>query len=163
MPKAKQKSDCIDAKTILRRAHLNRDGYYDVGGWDPVRHKQKRRGRAHRIVFEECFGDIPAGMCVMHTCDNRGCVNPEHLRCGTNRENVADRVARCRSARGAKHGRAKLSEDQVMEIRGSRGIYGAMPKLAKKFGCSVQTVYCALYGKNWKHLNASGQATTDHR
>lgn len=52
---------------------------------------------AHRVVFEQAWGiKIPAGMVVMHTCDNPSCVNPMHLRLGTQKQNMEDCAAKGR-------------------------------------------------------------------
>lgn len=51
---------------------------------------------AHRLAWEEAFGPIPAGMCVLHTCDNRACVNIDHLFLGTYQDNALDMVAKGR-------------------------------------------------------------------
>jgi hypothetical protein len=55
-----------------------------------------RKGYAHRRAWEEAFGPIPDGMLVLHTCDVRNCVNPEHLFLGTNKENTQDMVTKGR-------------------------------------------------------------------
>lgn len=51
---------------------------------------------AHRVSYEYHVGPIPDGMNVLHSCDVRNCVNPAHLRLGTNRENTADMISRGR-------------------------------------------------------------------
>ena len=52
--------------------------------------------RAHVVSYVFANGDIPEGMLVLHSCDNPGCVRPEHLRCGSQSDNALDAVARGR-------------------------------------------------------------------
>lgn len=53
--------------------------------------------RAHRVAYEKNIGEIPKGLHVLHKCDVRCCVNPNHLFLGTNFDNVQDRVNKKRS------------------------------------------------------------------
>ena len=73
----------------------------------------------HRLLYTLHHGAIPEGMLVLHKCDQRACIIPEHLRAGTSTENNQDTLARHNNprARGGNHGSAKLTEYQVREIR----------------------------------------------
>lgn len=76
-----------------------------------------RNHYAHRIAYEREHGPIPDGLVVRHTCDNRFCVNPSHLILGKQADNVRDAVERGLNCRGEQHGRRRLSEAQVREIK----------------------------------------------
>jgi hypothetical protein len=69
--------------------------YIGPGGYGQVAVLRKT-SLAHRVMFQAHKGDIPNGLVVMHTCDNRLCVNPEHLSLGTQGDNVRDCVAKGR-------------------------------------------------------------------
>lgn len=75
--------------------HIDRDGYGKYHGHG-----------AHREAFRLANGRTPE-MSVLHSCDNPPCCNPTHLYEGTQQQNIADRVARRRSAAGARNGRYK--------------------------------------------------------
>lgn len=78
---------------------------------------------AHRVAYVLAVGDVPAGAVVMHTCDTPACVNPDHLRLGTQAENVLDASQKGKYLRG-------LTVGSVRWIREQRRS-GAWPKRGK--------------------------------
>ena len=101
----------------------------------------KRMVSAHRFSFELNFGEIPEGLMVCHSCDNRRCVNPNHLFLGSHAENMADRDTKQRNkpSFGLKNGKAKLTDEDVAEIRKLYAAGITPTILAKRFG--IHRVY----------------------
>lgn len=110
-----------------------------------------RKQRAHRVMFSLYYAGIDAPV-VRHTCNNPACINPAHLRAGTPKDNAMDRVNSNRGGdlRGANNGRAKLTDEQVREIRSSNET-GA--ELARRFGISKVMACRIKRGDAWHHLN----------
>jgi len=112
---------------------------------------------AHRVAWLLFRGEIPNGLLVLHKCDNRRCVNPDHLFLGTHLDNARDKIAKGRDRynppRGTKVNSAKLTEAEVLEIRQihAAGEMGCR-RLAKRFGVNKSTMCSILNGKTWKHL-----------
>ena len=104
----------------------------------------------HRIMYEKKFGKITKDV-LRHVCDNRWCINPDHLLEGTHNENVQDRVSRNRSAIGSNNGRSKLKELDVLEILAN----STTPKmhLAKKYNVDPKVIRDIKQRKTWKHIN----------
>jgi len=111
---------------------------------------------AHRVSHEITNGPLPANVLVLHRCDNPPCVNPGHLFAGTNADNVADCIAKGRRHKtaGSLNGRAKLTPDQVQEIR---TLYD--PKagqtiltLAGRFGVGKSQIYNIVRGREWNEF-----------
>lgn len=106
----------------------------------------------HRYIFIINKGEINDGLVVRHTCDNRSCINPEHLIVGTHQDNVIDKVNRNRQSKGEKNGRAKLTEEQIEKILNDRDNNVV---IAKKYNVCHQTISLIKRGKIWKHVHKS--------
>jgi hypothetical protein len=115
-----------------------------------------RQVRVHRYSWEIHFGPIPVNTCVLHDCDNPSRVNPLHLFLGTRPQNTADMVSKKRQAYGQRNGQARLTEEQVLEIRQRRrtgGVGNNCNALAREFGVSPASITLITKGVNWRHLN----------
>lgn len=108
--------------------------------------------RTHRFAYFLEHGDIPDGMCVMHSCDNPKCCNPDHLSLGTHLDNNRDKCAKRRHAHGARNGRAKVSETGVVEIRNLYESGITQAEIAKTYGISQTGVSLIVLKKNWQHV-----------
>ena len=126
---------------------LDKDGYPKI----QVSHKPYRMSR---FIYEQCFGEIPKGHVVRHTCDNPSCINPEHLLTGTHADNARDKVERGRVARrpGESNPMAKLTERDVQEIKKLLDTGLTTTRVAQMFNVSRKTVANIKNGKSWKHL-----------
>lgn len=99
--------------------------------------------RTHRLSWELLRGEIPEGLHVLHNCDNRLCVNPDHLRLGTHQENIAEMIAKGRN-------KTKLTPAKVREIRAIEGMLGK--EIAKQYGVSDSTISSIRRGDKWKNV-----------
>ena len=107
---------------------------------------------AHRISWRLTNGPIPKGMCVLHRCDNPSCVNPAHLFLGTNTENMRDRDRKGRQARGKDHGMAKLTPQDVGEIRKMLAQGVVQRVIAEKYGIARSEISHIKTGAKWRSL-----------
>lgn len=105
--------------------------------------------RAHRIAFYLEHGVAPE--VVMHRCDNRRCVNPDHLLAGDHTANALDRDQKNRVAHGVNHYAARLTLDQIIDIR-RRYADGSetQKQIAENFGIHRVTVSKIVRGVAWK-------------
>lgn len=116
-------------------------------------HWNGRRRKAHALAFEIANATAVEGGVVRHRCDNPPCCNPDHLEIGTPVDNVADRDARGRTAKGERVTIGKLTEDDVVAIR-SMYVPRKVPlsRLASMFGVSKKTVGAVLRRETWRHV-----------
>lgn len=116
-----------------------------------------RGGRSlgvHRVAYEDFVGPIPAGMDVLHSCDNPACFNPQHLFLGTDLDNWRDCVekGRSRPARGEEHGHSKLTEADVLRIVNLHRQGLSESEIAAEFNISDSNVGAVARGESWGWL-----------
>ena len=133
------------------KAAQTKDGYGSIGVGN------QKTDKAHRVSWQLHNGPIPEGLHVLHNCDNPSCVNPKHLHLGTNADNVREKVERgrhpCLSFPGERNGNAKLTVDQVIEIRRQYADCGtSQVDLAEIFGVTYQLIWRIVHRKCWKHV-----------
>jgi len=97
---------------------------------------------AHRVAFFIKYDSQPEF--VLHTCDNKACVNSNHLYDGTCSENQIDRAQR-----GSCH---KLTPNDVLEIRYLLALGLTHKSIAKRFGVDRVTITDINTGKTWSHV-----------
>lgn len=148
-----QKSSTEDrfAEKILRipfsgcmiwMGHITDRGYGQVS-------VEGRPIRAHRAMWEREFGPVPSGMSVLHRCDVRCCVNPDHLFLGSQYDNMRDMISKGRDAIGDRHGAAKLLSSDIPKIRAANG---TLADIAEQFGVAVSTISGIRNGHRWAHI-----------
>lgn len=115
-----------------------------------------RKRLAHRMAMflTGKLDDLEAEVLVLHRCDNRRCCNPEHLFLGTHSDNTRDAVDKGRQFlpynRGARSGLAKLTEEQVQEIRAKYASgYGTQQKIATDHGVTQMVVSRIVRGVSY--------------
>jgi hypothetical protein len=132
----------------------------------------RRRGRtllAHRLAYELFVGPIPAGLSVLHRCDEPACVNPAHLFLGTHDDNMADMVAKGRQCRGARmsaalHGKArgrtrgtqkpnaKLTDERVRAIRAAYAAGETQTSIAARHSVRQSLISRVVRREAWSHV-----------
>lgn len=108
---------------------------------------------AHRLSWELHRGPIPYGLHVLHKCDIRSCVNPDHLFLGTNKDNIDDMKRkgrdRHRGPQGEAHPRAKLTVTDVLAIRADKR---GPTEIARELSVSTATIEAIRSRRNWRHV-----------
>lgn len=145
----------LTQERIKKRADV--DPSTGCWNWSGVLHKQGygmiRSGRTHHLTHRASYkvfkGEIPDGLFVCHRCDNRKCVNPDHLFLGTVQDNQKDMKSKDRSMFGEKSSAAKLKESDVLQILSLKGSM-TQRAIAKMFDVSPSLVCMILKGAVWQ-------------
>lgn len=144
--KVKKKSD---NECWLWEGPFNKSGYGIVWAGGNVT-------TAHRVSYELVHGPIGItyNVCILHTCDNPPCCNPNHLFEGTRKDNVADMVKKGRmaGAKGSRNSKVVLLEAQVLEIFNCKDATNV--ELGIKYGVAPTTISAIRNQRNWKFLTS---------
>ena len=105
---------------------------------------------AHRVSYTITNGPIPEGKLILHKCDNRLCVNPSHLYCGTQADNINDRAIRSPNSQGSGND-GNISMFSESDADTMKGLYYKdgyfLKSIAEFFNCSVSLVEKIINGK----------------
>jgi len=111
----------------------------------------QKMSSAHRVAWEEANGPIPGGKVIMHSCDNRRCVNLDHLVLGTQAQNIQDMVAKKRRRFDGEHSpRHKLTQSEVDDIRHDTRSRRA---IAADHDVHHSTITAIKLGRTWNALD----------
>lgn len=115
--------------------------------------------KAHRVAYELTVGPIPAGLDLMHHCDVRHCVRPDHLSPATRAENQQDMVRKGRHAPqdGERNGHAKFTWAAIREIRRRAADGENRRRLAMEFDTSPAYIQSIVDGRVWRELPSPAQ------
>lgn len=130
------------------------EGCFGSGGYGLIQTnyaKEFGSQKAHRMSYWLFNGEFDKNLDVLHQCDNPTCVNPQHLRLGTQQDNNQERDERGRhvALRGVDHGNSKFAEDDVAEIHRRRLAGEEYKQIAQHYGCHRRTIERLCVGKTY--------------
>lgn len=129
--------------------------YAKANGYGKLWFNGKNEG-AHRLVCFLTHGAPPTDMHeAAHQCGVRACVNSAHLSWKTGSENNKDKVLHGTATRGETHPHARLSANDIIEIRRLRSHGLSQQKIANQFGVSRENIRSILRGWTWSHVEAA--------
>lgn len=146
------------AERLAARIVEKGEGCWEVSGYvlpnGYVQFKTRVNGKlqsitAHRLAYELAHGPIPEGLVVMHLCDNPRCARVEHLRVGTQADNIHDSIQK---GRYNAFGRQRLNAEQVREIRALAASGKRQKDIAAMFGVARNTVSGIVLRTSWQHV-----------
>lgn len=106
-------------------------------------HRGEGMAAAHRVSYELHYGPIPDDLWVLHRCDNRACVRPDHLFLGTPADNMQDMRAKGRA-------RCNVPPETVRAILKRRADGERRAAIAADYGVSIHTVKNIIQGRSWR-------------
>lgn len=112
------------------------------------------QSKAHRVSWLIHRGVIPKGVCVLHRCDNRPCVNPQHLFLGSQKDNMRDMILKGRDdkVKGVRHPQAKMTDKDIRQIRKLHKDGKTQRSLCRLFSISPGHMHGIIHRRYWKHV-----------
>jgi hypothetical protein len=114
-------------------------------GYGEITHERKYV-LAHRCSYKTFKCEIPKGMHICHSCDNKKCINPDHLWVGNQKDNAIDMMKKNRG------GCQKIKSDDVPIIRKLLEMGFSPHDIGEEYGLSHHQIYSIKYKEKWKHL-----------
>jgi len=144
---------------IFNNIKKNENGCWEWTGGLSARgyasmHYEGKRTPLHRLSYILFRGPIPNDKLACHTCDNKKCINPDHIYIGTHKTNFRDAKERnrLRTRRGSAHPSSKLNEDKVRFIRFHYQNGFDIREMSSFFGVTKSILYQTAKGQRWKHV-----------
>ncbi len=103
--------------------------------------------KAHRVSYVVFKNEIPKGLNILHSCSKKACVNPDHLRAGTQKENIQEEFLNNR------HPSQKLSPNDVRDIRERIEDGEVLTYIAKYYGVGVSCISSIKHRRLWGFLD----------
>ena len=163
--KARQDYDVINPKSQSRaswiRTHAQHDGNeclewpFSTASWYASISTcgGSKWSKAHREMCIAAHGPAPFdGAMALHSCDNKRCVNPRHLKWGDTAQNMKEAIERGLILAGERAAQAKLTELDVLSARQDRRRGMTYEAVAEKYGVTRGAIWHAINGTQWKHL-----------
>lgn len=127
-------------------------GYLNQTNGRPVIRVARKNKIAYRVAWEMKNGPILNGLQVCHKCDNKLCLNTDHLFLGTQQDNANDAVKKGRSLKGIRNPSVKITEESIDVIRYLKAIGVRGEDIGKLFGVSGTNINSIYRGKLWAHV-----------
>ena len=148
----------------LEQTYITREGTLDTNCWETDRSKLPsgyvqitfagRHTTLSNLILEHTIGRrLKPHEQACHHCDNPGCIRPDHLFLGTQKDNLQDMRDKGRHSHGSRHKDAKLDERQVGQIKLLLRVgFFSYRSIAKRYGVNPSSIHYMNIGKTWKHV-----------